>query len=93
MAAWNWPGNAGCIPSRTHFGWTILRLKKRLGEPSKHRRKAPRPVFVELITSHSATREECVIEFESSSEAKMRIRWKALAPPDCAACCAPGGTP
>jgi len=26
-------------------------LKKRLGEPSSHRRKAPRPAFVELIKS------------------------------------------
>jgi hypothetical protein len=57
-------------------------LKKRLGEPSSHRRKALRPAFVELITSHPATLEECVIEFESSSGAKMRIHWKALAPPD-----------
>jgi len=57
-------------------------LKKRLGEPSSHRRKAPRPAFVELITPHPAALEECVIEFESSSGAKMRIQWKATAPPD-----------
>jgi hypothetical protein len=57
-------------------------LKKRLGEPSNHRRKAPRPAFVELITPHPAALEECVIEFESSSGAKMRIQWKATAPPD-----------
>jgi hypothetical protein len=57
-------------------------LKKRLGEPSSHQRKAPRPAFVELITPHPATLEECVIEFESSRGAKMRIQWKATAPPD-----------
>src|SRR5438128_2754036 len=38
-------------------------LKKRLGEPSNHRRKAPRPAFVELIAPHPATLEECVVEF------------------------------
>src|SRR6202040_35722 len=47
-------------------------LKKRLGEPSSHRRKAPRAAFVELITPHPAALEECVIEFESSRGAKMR---------------------
>jgi hypothetical protein len=57
-------------------------LKKRLGEPSSQRRKAPRPAFVELITPHPAALEECVIEFESSRGAKMRIQWKATAPPD-----------
>jgi hypothetical protein len=57
-------------------------LKKRLGESSSHRRKAPRPAFVELMTPHPAALEECVIEFESSSGGKMRIQWKASAPPD-----------
>jgi hypothetical protein len=57
-------------------------LKKRLGEPSSRRRKTPRPAFVELITPHPAALEECVIEFESSRGAKMRIQWKASAPPD-----------
>ena len=55
-----------------------LGLKKRLGEPSSHRRKTPRAAFVELITRL----EECVIEFESLRGAKMRIQWKASAPPD-----------
>jgi hypothetical protein len=57
-------------------------LKKRLGEPPSHRRKNPRAAFVELITPPPATLEECVIEFESSRGAKMRIQWKATAPPD-----------
>jgi hypothetical protein len=57
-------------------------LKKRLGEPPSQRRKAPRAAFVELITPPPATLEECVIEFESSRGAKMRIQWKATTPPD-----------
>jgi len=57
-------------------------LKKRLGEPPSHRRKNPRAAFVELITPHPATLEECVIEFESSGGSKMRIQWKSAAPPD-----------
>ena len=57
-------------------------LKKRLGEPSSHRRKTPRATFVELITPHPAAPEECVIEFESSRGAKMRIQWKASTAPD-----------
>jgi hypothetical protein len=57
-------------------------LKKRLGEPSSHRQKAPRAAFVELITPPPAALEECVIEFESSRGAKMRIQWRASTPPD-----------
>src|SRR5258708_27557059 len=63
------------------LGLDYMGLKKRLGEPSSHRRKAPRPAFLELITPHPATLEACVIEFESSSGGKMRIQWKASAPP------------
>src|SRR5271155_3759222 len=57
-------------------------LKKRLGEPSSHRRNTSRAAFVELITPPPATLEECVIEFESSRGAKMRIQWRASTPPD-----------
>ena len=57
-------------------------LKKRLGEPSNHRRKTSRAAFVELIAPPAAALEECVIEFESSRGAKMRIQWKASTPPD-----------
>ena len=42
-------------------------LKKRLGEPSSHRRKAPRPAFVELVAPHPATLEDCIIECETES--------------------------
>ena len=57
-------------------------LKKRLGGVPDHRRKAAKPAFVELITPHATALEECVIEFESPRGGKMRIQWKASAPPD-----------
>ena len=57
-------------------------LKKRLGGVPGPRKKATTPAFVELIAPHAATLEECVIEFESSLGGKMRIQWKASAPPD-----------
>jgi hypothetical protein len=57
-------------------------LKKRLGGVSRLRRKAGTPAFVELIAPHAATLQECVIEFESLRGGKVRIHWKAAAPPD-----------
>ena len=57
-------------------------LKKRLGGVSRLRRKARKPAFVELIAPHAATLRECVIEFESLRGGKVRIQWKAAAPPD-----------
>jgi hypothetical protein len=56
-------------------------LKKRLDGVSHRRRKARKPAFVELIAPHAAPR-ECVIEFESLHGGKVRIQWKAAAPPD-----------
>jgi hypothetical protein len=56
-------------------------LKKRLGGVSHRRRKARKPAFVELMAPHAALR-ECVIEFESLRGGKVRIQWKAAAPPD-----------
>src|SRR5271155_4715010 len=41
-------------------------LKKRLGEPSSHRRKAPRAAFGELITPPAAALGEGAIEVEYS---------------------------
>lgn len=58
------------------------RLKKRLGGVLSLRQKASKPTFLELIAPPAATLEECIIEFESSSGGKMRIQWKAAAPPD-----------
>ena len=72
----------GLYPVAHPLRLDYMGLKKRLGEPSSHRLKAPRPAFVELIAPHPAALEECVIEFESSRGAKMRIQWKASTPPD-----------
>ena len=57
-------------------------LKKRLGGSPGRRRKSARPAFVELIAPPPGKLDECVIEFESSRGAKMRIQWKATTPPD-----------
>jgi hypothetical protein len=57
-------------------------LKKRLRGVRSLRRKSAKPAFVELIAPHPAALEDCVIEFESASGGKMRIHWKAAAPPD-----------
>ena len=57
-------------------------LKKRLGGVSRLRRKASKPAFVELIAPQVARLQECVIEFESVRGGKVRIQWKAAAPPD-----------
>ena len=57
-------------------------LKKRLGGVSRLRRKASKPAFVELIAPQVARLQECVIEFEPVRGGKVRIQWKAAAPPD-----------
>jgi hypothetical protein len=57
-------------------------LKKRLGGVSPRRRTARKPAFVELIAPPSAMLRECLIEFESLRGGKVRIQWKAAAPPD-----------
>ena len=59
-----------------------MRLKKRLGGVPRLRRKATKPAFVELIAPHPPTLEECIIECESSRGGRIRIQWKASAPPD-----------
>ena len=57
-------------------------LKKRLGGYPGRRRKLAKPAFVELVAPTPGKVDECVIEFESSRGAKMRIQWKATVPPD-----------
>ena len=57
-------------------------LKKRLGGVAILRRKATKPAFVELIAPPAAMLRECLIEFESLHGGKVRIQWKAAAPPD-----------
>jgi hypothetical protein len=60
-------------------------LKKRvLGSAAPRRQSAPPApaAFLELIAAPVAKLEEYVVEFESSRGAKMRVQWKASAPPD-----------
>jgi hypothetical protein len=53
------------------------RLKQWLiGTPSRPRKQS-KPAFVELIRNGTLAAPECVIEFESPGEGKMRIHWKA----------------
>jgi hypothetical protein len=56
-------------------------LKKRLNGPPSGQPTAVQPAFVELFRQPT-TMPECVIEFECASGGKMRIQWKAAAPPD-----------
>jgi hypothetical protein len=72
----------GVYPVAHPLRLDYTQLKKRLGGVTSSQRKAHRPAFVELVTPRSAVLEDCVIEFESSSGGKMRIQWKAPAPPD-----------
>ena len=65
-----------------HLRLDYTGLKKRLGGVSQRRRKPRKPAFVELIAPPSAMQGECVIEFESLHGGKVRIQWKAAAPPD-----------
>ena len=58
------------------------RLKERLGESAGRRRKTTKPAFVELITPKLTKPHEFVIEIQSLHGPKMRIHWKAAAPPD-----------
>lgn len=57
-------------------------LKKRMAGSVRRRHKPTRPSFVELIAPGPPKLDECVIEFESARGAKMRIQWRAAAPPD-----------
>jgi len=57
-------------------------LKKRLGGAPSVRRKATKPAFVELMAPPTTVLPEWVIDFESPNGGKMRIQWKASAPPD-----------
>lgn len=57
-------------------------LRKRVTGSVRRRPKPARPRFVELIAPSPPKLDECIIEFESARGAKMRIHWKAAAPPD-----------
>ena len=62
---------------RTRVGGATLSQK---GVGARARPSAPAS-FVELIAPHPPA-QECMIEFESVRGGKMRIQWKASAPPD-----------
>ena len=72
----------GVYPVAHPLRLDYTRLKERLGDSPTVRRKATKPAFVELVAASRAQLEEWVIEFESSGGSKMRIQWKATAPPD-----------
>ena len=72
----------GVYPVAHPLRLDYTRLKKLLGGSPIPRRKATKPAFVELVAPCRAHLEEYVIEFESSGGSKMRIQWKAAAPPD-----------
>jgi len=72
----------GVYPVAHPLGLDYTRLKKRLGESPTLRRKATKPAFVELVAPSRAPLEEWAVEFESPGRSKMRIQWKAAAPPD-----------
>ena len=72
----------GVYPVAHPLRLDYTRLKKRLGGSPTFRRKVTKPAFVELVAPFRAPFEEYVIEFESSGGSKMRIQWKATAPPD-----------
>lgn len=57
-------------------------LKKRLGGIPGVRRKATKPAFVELPAAQATPLHECTFDLECPSGRKMRIQWKASAPPD-----------
>jgi hypothetical protein len=57
-------------------------LKKRVLGSGTPRRKPAQPAFLELLASPVAKVEDYLVEFESSRGAKMRVQWKASAPPD-----------
>jgi hypothetical protein len=73
----------GIYPVAHPLRLDYMGLKKRLGEVSPpDRQKVAAPAFVELVAAQPATPEACIIEFESTRGAKMRIHWKATTPPD-----------
>ena len=72
----------GVYPVAHPLRLDYTRLKERLDGSPTVRRKATKPAFVELVAPSSAQFEEYVIEFESRGGSKMRVQWKAAAPPD-----------
>ena len=72
----------GVYPVAHPLRLDYTRLRKLLGGSPTFGRKVTKPAFVELVAPSRAQLGEYVIEFESSGGNKMRIQWKATAPPD-----------
>jgi hypothetical protein len=73
----------GIYPVAHSLRLEYVGLKKRLGGiPTRQNRTAGEAEFVELTAPQATPQHECAIEFECPKGRKMRIQWKASAPPD-----------
>jgi hypothetical protein len=72
----------GIYPVAHPLRLDYMGLKRRLGGVPALRRKASKPTFVELTAPHAVTLAEYTVDFECPGGRKMRIQWKASAPPD-----------
>ena len=72
----------GVYPVAHPLRLDYMGLQRRLGRRSGRRQGETSAAFVELVAPPVAKLDECVIEFESSRGAKMRIQWRAAGPPD-----------
>jgi len=72
----------GIYPVAHPLRLDYMGLKRRLGGISAIRRRASKPTFVELTAPHAVPLAEYAIELECANGHKMRIQWKASAPPD-----------
>ena len=62
------------------LGLDYVGLKKRLNGVTSRQQSTTKTAFMELVTPSAMP--ECIIEFEWASGSKVRIQWKAAAPPD-----------
>ena len=81
-ALWQAAVEHGIYPVAHSLRLDYMGLKRRLGGVLTLRRKASKPTFVELTAPHAVPLAEYSIDFECPSGRKMRIQWKASAPPD-----------
>ena len=72
----------GIYPVAHPLRLDYMGLKRRLGGVAALRRKASKPTFVELTAPPVVPLAEYAIDLEYPSGRKMRIQWKASAPPD-----------
>ena len=72
----------GIYPVAHPLRLDYMGLKRRLGGVPAPRHRATKPKFVELTAPPAALLREYAIDFECPSGRKMRIQWKASAPPD-----------